>query len=248
MTDRETPALYDDPALFSAYDAMRQTEGRLNEIVEQPALLSLMPELKGLHIADLGCGAGGMCRTAVERGAASALGIDASDKMLALAEHSRAGDPRIRFHRESLEDLVLAEDSLDIVVSSLALHYVARFGHLVETVHQALKPNGRFLFSVEHPVVTCDRREWTTGTDGMRLNWPVDRYGDEGHRDVQWLDLTVPREHRTVSTYVNTLLDTGFSIKRVAEPMPDEAAIRRWPRLADQKRRPPFLIVSAEKI
>jgi hypothetical protein len=49
-------ALYDDPEFFAAYDEMRALEGTLNDIVETPALISLMPKLQGITAADLGCG------------------------------------------------------------------------------------------------------------------------------------------------------------------------------------------------
>lgn len=69
-------------------------------------------------------------------------------------------------------------------------------------------------------------------------HWPIDRYFDEGRREVDWLGRpTVAREHRTLSGYVNALLDAG----------PDAQAIARPPRLGDQCRRPPFLVVRADK-
>ena len=37
--------------LFAAYEKMRMLDGRLNEIVETPALISLMPEIAGMAVA-----------------------------------------------------------------------------------------------------------------------------------------------------------------------------------------------------
>ncbi|MBO9193440.1 class I SAM-dependent methyltransferase [Rhizobium sp. 16-449-1b] len=247
MSNGGQPGLYDDPALFSAYEAMRQRAGRLNEVVEEPAVLSLLPDVAGADVADLGCGAGAMGRKLVALGAASVLGIDSSQRMLEQAKQHGPALKQLAFKQQSLEDLQLPELGFDVILSSLALHYVGNFERLVDIIYRALKPKGCLIFSVEHPIVTCHTREWITGDDGVRQAWPVDRYGEEGHRDARWLELTVPREHRTVASYINGLLDAGFSITRLLEPMPDQADIDRWPRLADQRRRPPFLVVRADK-
>ncbi|MBB6220987.1 class I SAM-dependent methyltransferase [Rhizobium leguminosarum] len=239
--------LYDDDNLFSAYQEMRSAPGRLNEVVERPAIWSLMPNPENLVVADLGCGSGDMVRDLCAKGAKEVLGIDASERMIAEATHSSV-HPAARFVARPLETLELPEKTYDLVVSSLALHYVEPYDRLVSDIRRALKPGARFVFSVEHPIVTCARREWETSADGERTHWPVDHYADEGSRMIRWLGLDVPRQHRTVSSYLNALIDNGFVIERVLEPMPDDDAIARWPRLADQRRRPPFLLVSARKM
>ncbi|EJC78443.1 methylase involved in ubiquinone/menaquinone biosynthesis [Rhizobium leguminosarum bv. trifolii WSM2297] len=239
--------LYDDDNLFSAYQDMRSAPGRLNEVLERPAIWSLIPNPENLVIADLGCGAGDMVRDLCAKGARDVLGIDASERMIAEATRSSV-HPRARFLVQPLETLELPENSYDLVVSSLALHYVEPYDKLVKNVWRALKPDARFVFSVEHPIVTCARREWQTDADGERAHWPVDHYSEEGSRLIRWLGLEVPRQHRTISTYLNVLIECGFVIEKVLEPVPDDDAISKWPRLADQRRRPPFLLVSARKM
>jgi len=247
MPDDAENAVYDDPAVFAAYQDMRQLAGRLNEVVEQPAILSLLPDIKDLRVADLGCGTGAMCRWLRTMGARSVTGIDNSARMLeaARSENGHAGIIYLNQSLETLDDL--GAEHFDLIISSLALHYVGDFCGLVRNVHRALAHGGSFVFSVEHPIVTCDRREWSAGADGVRQHWPVDRYMEEGARQVRWLDLDVIRHHRTIGSYLNPLLDSGFVLKTVLEPAPDDAAIRQWPRLADQRRRPPFLVVRADK-
>ncbi|MBB4237539.1 class I SAM-dependent methyltransferase [Rhizobium esperanzae] len=239
--------LYDDDHLFSAYQDMRSAPGRLNEVVERPAIWSLMPNPENFVVADLGCGAGDMVRDLCAKGARAVLGIDASERMIAEATRSSV-HPAARFLVRPLERLELSENTYDLVVSSLALHYVEPYDKLVDDVRRALKPEARFVFSVEHPIVTCARREWETDAHGERIHWPVDHYAEEGSRMIRWLGLDVPRQHRTVSSYLNVLIDRGFVIEKVLEPVPDDGAIARWPRLADQRRRPPFLLVSARKV
>lgn len=242
-----TTPLYDDPEFYAAYATLRSQPGRINDVVEQPALRSLLPSLVGRDVADLGCGTGGMSRWALLQGARSVIAVDASDRMLAEAR-SLGGDPdRLRFVLSDIDRLELEPGSLDVVMSGLALHYVVDFGQLARRIATALRPGGAFVFSVEHPMTTCTSRAWTEGAEGERLHWPVDRYFEEGSRNVRWLGADTPREHRTVATYINAVVDSGLTIACVLEPSPSAADVERWPHLADHARRPAFLIIRADR-
>lgn len=52
--------------------------------------------------------------------------------------------------------------------------------------------------------------------------------------------------HRTLTTYLNTLLEHGFQIQKVVEPMPP-AHMMELPGMKDEMRRPMMLLVSAVK-
>jgi SAM-dependent methyltransferase len=245
QTSGNETALYDDPEFFAAYEEMRALAGTLNDVVETPALVSLLPSLQGIAAADLGCG---MCRWLVGQGAAYVIGFDASEKMLDGARQQGLDTESLRFLQVDLDQLDLGEQKFDLVVSGLALHYVADFARLAGRVAQALRPGGCFVFSVEHPVITCGDRAWACREDGSQAHWPVDHYSDEGPRAVNWLGFEdVPRYHRTVSGYVEPLLAAGLTIKRLLEPAPSQEDIETWPRLADHRRRPAFLVVTADK-
>ena len=77
--------IYDDTEFFRGYKALRDEKAGLNEALEQPAMDSLMPDVRGLDILDMGCGAGDLCRTVSRRGARSVVGVDVSRNMLELA-------------------------------------------------------------------------------------------------------------------------------------------------------------------
>jgi hypothetical protein len=64
---------------------------------------------------------------------------------------------------------------------------------------------------------------------------------------VWWGFDDVPRHHRTVSSYVNARLDAGLALQRLNEPGPNTDDMTNWPRLIDQRRRPPFLVIRADK-
>ena len=240
--------IYDDPTFFAGYAALREAESGLNTVLEQPALARLLPpSLAGLRILDLGCGFGDFARTARARGAASVVGIDVSEKMLAEARR-RTEDSAIRYERAAIEALAVENGAFDLAVSSLALHYVADYPAAVRRIAAALAPGGRFVFSVEHPICTAmGVYEWHRDDTGTELHWPVDRYREEGRRDTRWFVDGVVKYHRTIASYVNGLVEAGLALARLEEPEAEPAALAARPELALQRRRPPFLLLAADK-
>jgi hypothetical protein len=134
-------------------------------------------------------------------------------------------------------------------VSSLALHYVRDYAGLVRRVATWLSPGGAFVFSTEHPIYTARASDdgWVLDTAGRRVAWGVDRYSDDGERVHHWFVEGVRRQHRTMGTLINGLVDAGLAIERVVEPVPDARWVAERPRDADEQRRPMFLLVAARK-
>lgn len=171
---------------------------------------------------DLGCGYGWHCIWAAEHGAAEVVGTDISHKMLEVARE-KTGSPAVRYECAAMEDLDYPEGAFDIVLSSLAFHYIADWPALVKKIRRWLTPGGDFVFSVEHPVFTAQgTQDWYYGPDGEILHFPVDNYYYEGRREAVFLGEKVTKYHRTLTTYVNTLLEEGFSVRRLVEPQPPE--------------------------
>ena len=236
--------IYDDPQFFEGYSQLRRHESGLNMAVDQPAMRSLLPTLASKRLLDLGCGFGKMCRYSIEQGAASAVGVDISTKMLAKAREDTA-DARISYIQSALEDLDFAPASFDVVVSSLALHYVERYDSICANVKSWLVAGGSFVFSVEHPMVTAyPVGNYLAGKDESQ-HWEIDDYKFEGIRHTQWITDDVIKYHRSVETYVNTLIDKGFTIARLLEPEATEDQIRKRPDLREESRRPTFMVICA---
>jgi ubiquinone/menaquinone biosynthesis C-methylase UbiE len=213
---------------------------------EWPTLRAMLPDLRGSGIVDLGCGFGWFCRWARETGAASVLGLDVSEKMLARAR-ADTSDQGISYRRADLERLDLPAASFHLAYSALALHYLENLDTALAVVHRALAPGGALVFSVEHPIYTAPVAPgWTTTADG-RKTWPVDKYLAEGARSTDWLASGVIKHHRTMATYLNKLIQAGFAIRRVEEWGPSAEQIAAHPEWADEVHRPPFLLVAAER-
>jgi hypothetical protein len=92
-----------------------------------------------------------------------------------------------------------------------------------------------------------EAQDWHYGPGGERLHWPVDHYQQEGIRHTRWMADDVVKYHRTLATYINTLVDTGFRIARVVEPEPPPEMLAERPDFKDELRRPMFLLIAALK-
>jgi SAM-dependent methyltransferase len=241
-----TQNIYDDEQFFAGYSRLPRSVEGLDGAPEWPALRALLPDLRGLDVLDLGCGFGWFCRWARQQGAAHVLGVDVSEKMLARAR-ADTDDPGIIYRRADLEHLALPPASFDLAYSSLTLHYVERLEALLTQVHRALVPGGRLVFSVEHPIYTAPGDPtWCVDAAGGKT-WPVARYLDEGPRSTDWLTKGVIKQHRTVARYLNMLLHLGLVIAHVEEWGPTEDQVALRPGLADERQRPPFLLVAARR-
>ena len=237
---------YDDETFFLKYQEMPRSKGGLKSAGEWSELEKILPDFHRKRMLDLGCGYGWHCKYAAEHGAVSILGTDISQQMLNTARERNA-DEKIEYRHSAMEDLDFPDESFDIVLSSLALHYVKDFAPLVSKIARWLAPGGNFVFSVEHPVFTAyGSQDWYYDENGKILHFPVDNYYYEGKRDAIFLGERVTKYHRTLTTYLNTLLQNHFTLLHIVEPQPPENMLD-LPGMKDEMRRPMMLPVAAEK-
>ncbi len=240
--------IYDNEVFFEGYKNLRGKEANANVLFEIPALFSLLPDLTGLRILDLGCGFGEHCKGFIERGAAKVVGIDISEKMLEVAKTENS-DPKITYLNMPMEDLDKIEGKFDLVVSSLAIHYVEDFDGVVKNIYDLLNPGGLFVYSQENPINTCHStgERWTRDESGKKLYVNLKNYGVEGERESVWFVDNVKKYHRMFSTIVNTLASSGFTIEKMIEPLPTDEILAKYPDQGDLFHKPDFLLVRAAK-
>ncbi|CAN5766024.1 class I SAM-dependent methyltransferase [soil metagenome] len=238
--------IYDDPDFLAGYVTLdRQVHG-LDGAAEWPVLRSLLPDVAGRRVVDLGCGFGWFSRWAAKNGAAAVLGVDVSTKMLERAR-AETSSPTVEYRCIDLDLLDLAPRSTDIVFSSLSLHYVRSLGRLLSMVSRSTTPGGSIVFSVEHPIFSAPTtQDFETSDHGDRI-WPLANYLVEGERVTSWFVDGVVKEHRTVATYVNTVIDAGFVLDRIVEWGPTADDVESSPELADDLHRPGFLLLRATR-
>jgi trans-aconitate methyltransferase len=239
--------IYDNPAFLAGYSEFPRSREGLGATSEWPALRALLPAIAGTHVVDLGCGFGQLSRWLGDEGAASVLGIDLSEKML---ERARAETTNlaVRYKRGNLDELVLAPRSADLVVSSMAFHYIEDFGRLSRMLFDALTPGGCLVFSVEHPIYAARAEpEWVTAADGRKA-FAIADYGIEGRKVTNWIVDGVVKYHRTIGTMLNTLTAAGFAYGTVTEWVPAEEQLSTHPEWRETEfTRPMFLLMSLTK-
>jgi len=242
--------IYDNDIFFSNYKLFREKNVGLNDTIEIPAILSLLPDVRNKTILDLGCGMGDLCLKFNELGAKKIIGIDISEKMTSIAKEKCKIFKNIIIEKTSIEDFIFDVNEFDIIVSSLTLHYIKNTYDIFNKVIKALKTEGFFIFSIEHPIATCilgNYSGWIKDNDGTNLFWRVDNYSDEGERKTNWFISGVIKYHRTFSTIINQLVDNNFKIVKILEPHASESDETCRPKLLEERKRPPFLLIKSKK-
>ncbi len=212
-----TVSTYDDIAEW--YDSWVGTHS-MHEDPYFPAVAALMGEVAGRRICDLACGQGRVARHLAGLGA-HVVGIDLSAKLLEIARRHEEAVPRgieyLQADAQSLDGEALG--TFDGVVCFMALMDIPDLAPTLRSVARILQPGGWFVFSILHPCFhTSQSGEMNSPEGAVRT---VSRYFMEGY----WRSDTrsgppgkVGAYHRTLSTYVNALTDTGLQLARVSEP------------------------------
>lgn len=173
-------------------------------------------------VADVGCGEGQVARRLAASGV-TVLGLDPSDAQL------RAGVARglgPRYVRGRAEALPWRDATFDGVVICLALEHVDAFERAIAEAARVLRPGGRFLLVVGHPLLQAPGSGWIDDREWDERYWRIGTYLREGPA----VDEVVPGVafeffHRPVSRYVNALAAAGLLLEHMDEPSPPRALI-----------------------
>lgn len=240
--------IYDNQDFFNGYQRIRQNPLSANNMIEKPALFSLCPSFIGKKVLDLGCGYGENCLEFIRLGARKVVGIDISKNMIAVANDEIQND-KITFLEMSMSDLSSIHETFDFIISSLAFHYIEDFDALLHQIYQLLNDDGLLIFSQEHPINTAllTDNHWTYDEKGNVLHFNLSNYANPGKRAVHWIVDDVIKYHRTFSLLTNSVIDAGFTIEKVLEPLPSHETIEQAPAYAKRIHKPDFLFIKARK-
>lgn len=244
MSDLRT--VYDDHAEFYAE--------RMGDGCETgqtgPAIIDFLGDVEGSDILDLACGEGYFTRWLARHGA-RATGVDASSRLLARARQ-RAGDLPIAFHHEDAQRLACLDDeSFDAVLCSMAMMDIPDLAPTLVSVHRVLRPGGRFVFGILHPCFCSPFNARNppdeTDADGNVRAMRVTRYGTEGrwYSDGRGMLGHFGSYHRRLETYVNGLIEAGFTIQQMREPLAPQ--VDDGPRRLLGAEIPHFLVIGSTK-
>lgn len=186
----------------------------------------LLGDVEGKRVLEIGCGQAASARWLASKGA-NAVAMDLSAGML---RHAREGNTRtgiaVPLVQATAENLPFASESVDHACSAFgAIPFVTSVEAVFAEVHRILRPGGRWVFSVTHPM------RWIfpddPGPGGLTVTQPYfDRtpyveIGEDG-------TATYVEYHRTVGDYVRALAGAGFTLSDMLEPEWPAGHTRTW--------------------
>lgn len=190
------------------------------------AQAGLLGTVSGARVLELGCGAAAGARW-LARAGAEPVGLDLSAGML---RHAAAGADRtgVRVPLVQADALALPfpDGCFDAVCTAFgAIPFVADSAALMREVSRVLRPGGRWVFAVTHPM------RWIFLDDPTERGLTVVHSYFDRRPYVEYADGGVPRyveQHRTLGDRVRELVAAGFVLTDLVEPEWPAGEERVW--------------------
>ncbi|MGI9118918.1 MAG: class I SAM-dependent methyltransferase [Acidimicrobiales bacterium] len=223
------------------------TEGADAEYVEQ--IMPLVVEHLGdtVDVADVGTGEGQLARLAAAAGNRTVVGVDPTAAQIVEARRRGGGS---LYARADAAHLPLATARFDAVVACLVFEHIEEVDDALAEVGRVLRPGGRFLFFLNHPLLQAPGSGWIDDhvLDPPEQYWRIGAYLEED-RSVEEVEkgVFIPFIHRPLSRYVNAMTAAGLTIRRMDEPPPPAGFLSRAREYTEAATIPRLLFLLAEK-
>lgn len=223
--------------LANDYEHNVDTKSLFNTEYERPAMMNLLPaDLKDKRVLDAGCAAGWYTSQFVNLGAV-VIATDISPEMVE-ATKRRIGEKAEVLSLDLEKELPFEDESFDLIVSSLVLHYIKDWSKPFSEFRRILKPNGTLLFSTHHPLMDI---KLSKNSDYFSTEYIVDQWEREGKL------IDVPFYRRPLQEILNETLGY-FSLEKIVEPQPTkEFQVKEREKYEKLMKNPHFFIVKAVK-
>jgi SAM-dependent methyltransferase len=221
--DREAPSYLAEHGAFLGDSAQGDFVWGPEGLREDDA--GLLGDVDGLDVLEVGCGAGQCSRWLAAHGA-RVVGLDLSAGMLRAAARGRRPGAGYALVQADARALPLADATFDVACSAYgAVPFVADPERIMREVARVLRPGGRWVFSVTHPV------RWAfpddpgpAGLTATRSYFDRTSYVElDGAGGVRYAE-----HHRTLGDRVGDLVAAGFTLERLVEPEWPEGAEHVW--------------------
>lgn len=219
------------------------------DFLNTPAFFDMLPEVRGLRGLDIGCGEGHNTRLLARRGA-RVTAIDISEVFIRHARDREEKEPLgIDYRVASAVELPFPADSFDFATGFMSFMDIPETDRVISETHRVLKPSGFLQFSITHPCFDTPHRRNLRDEHGRTYAIEVgDYFRNLDGQITEWLfgaapaeakaglpNFKTPRFTRTLSQWVNLIIDTGFVIERMGEPRPSDETVRACPFVQDSQ-------------
>lgn len=229
------------------------------DALNTPAFLDLLPEVSGLNGLDVGCGEGYNTRLLAKRGAFMAA-MDISEVFIHYAAEVSNEGQTIRYGVASAVALPFASSTFDFATGFMSFMDIPEIEMVLDEVYRVLKPFGFVQFSISHPCFVTPHRRNLRDSDGITYAIEVGDYfrnldgeiieiirpNSQAAKDG-FPPMQIPHFTRTLSQWINALVESGFMIEKVNEPRPTDEVVRGNPNLQDAQVVAYFLHIRARK-
>jgi len=231
------------------------------DYLNTPAFLEMLGEVKGLSGLDIGCGEGNNTRL-LARAGARMTGIDIAEVFIRHARESETSEPLgIVYQEASAVELPFEAETFDFATAFMSLMDIPENEQAIAEAFRVLKGGGFLQFSVAHPCTNTIHRRHLRNEDHKTYALELGGYYELPDGNVEeWIfgatpeeekkglkRFRVPRFGRTLSGWLNAVIDAGFAIERVNEPRADDETVARCPDVQDTQVMPYFLHVRCRK-
>ena len=233
---------------------------RCRDLINSPAFFKLLPQITGLNGLDIGCGEGYNTRIAAKKGA-KMTAIDISKVFIKYAKEMEQQESLgIKYEVASATELPFPENYFDFAVATMSLMDIAENEEAIKEAFRVIIPGAFFQFSIIHPII-ANSEGWVRNEKGEKVGFVVKDYFKKFSGEFEeWIfgaapkELTekmrkfkIPRFTRTLSEWLNLLIDTGFILEKFCEPYADDETIKKYPEEYDSRIIPWFLIIRCRK-
>lgn len=226
MKSKSVKALYD--RISEKYHENRPRA--ISDYTELPAVMSLVGNVKGKRVLDAGCGPGRHSKRLVDKGA-RVTGIDISPEMVSIA--GKYCNNRADIFQADFEQVRFKPASFELIIASLCLMYSKDITTVFKNFKRWLKPKGRVIFSIYHPVRFFQKTPDFDFSKRRKL-WI----------HLEGCDVTVFNYYHPLEKYFSALSENRFEVLSFVEPVLSRR-YKGWPE--DNYRIPRSIVIEAKK-
>ncbi|MFW9818378.1 MAG: class I SAM-dependent methyltransferase [Candidatus Thorarchaeota archaeon] len=260
MDDKEVSEYWDKNA-ENWVKLARMGYDRCRDLINAPAFFKMLPPISNLYGLDIGCGEGYNTRIAAKKGA-KMVAIDISEVFIKYAEETEQKEPLgIKYQIANAIQLPFPDNHFDFAIATMSIMDVADNEKAIIEAFRVIKPEGFFQFSIIHPFISNSDFKWMRNEEGKKIGFVIEDYFKKLNGELEeWIfgaapkDITekmrkfkIPRFSRTLSEWLNLLIEKGFILERFCEPYIEDDILKVHPEEYDSRIIPFFLIIRCRK-